>query len=74
MFSTTVVTLVLSVYAVEIIAVDVIPNNNNLIENCCDLGFRQIAFSEIINKRKIYRFKTFAIIIDHHPPVDIVTQ
>ena len=63
MFSTTVVTLVISLYAVEILAVDVIPNNNDPIENCCDLGFRQIAFSEIINKPKVYNFKTFC----NHP-------
>ena len=47
----------------EILAVDVIPNKNNLIENCCDLGFRQIAFSEIINKSKVYKFKNFC----NHP-------
>ena len=60
MFSTTVVTLVISVYAVEILAVDAscaTPSNANPIENCCDLGFRQTEFSEIINKPKVYKFK-----------------
>ena len=62
MFSTTVVTLIISVYAVEILAADdscVIPSNANTIENCCDLGCRQTNFSEIINKPKVYKFKNF---------------
>ena len=62
MFSTTVVTLIISVYAVEILAADdscVIPSNENPIENCCDLGFRQTDFSEIVNKPKVYKFKNF---------------
>ena len=37
----------------------VIPNNEDPIENCCDLGFRQTGFSEIINKPKVYKFKIF---------------
>ena len=60
MFSTTVVTLVIAVYAVEILADDescVTPSNTDPIENCCDLGFRQTKFSEIINKPKVYKFK-----------------
>ena len=62
MFSTTVVTLVISLYAVEILAVDdscVTPSNTDPIENCCDLGFRQTEFSAIINKPKVYKFKSF---------------
>ena len=62
MFSTTVVTLIISVYAVEILAADdscVIPSNANTIENCCDLGFRQFKFNEIVNKPKVYKFKNF---------------
>ena len=62
MFSATVVTLVIAVYAVEILAVDescVTPSNADPIENCCDLGFRQIKFSEIVNKPKVYKFKHF---------------
>ena len=77
MFSTTVVTLVTAVYAVEILAVDescVTPSNANPIENCCDLGFRQTEFSEIINKPKVYKFKSLSKTVDPHPPVDIVTQ
>ena len=60
MFSTTVVTLVIAVYAVEILADDescVTPSNTDPIENCYDLGFRQTKFSEIINKPKVYKFK-----------------
>ena len=43
----------------EILAVDescVIPNNEDPIENCCDLGFRQTEFSEIVNKPQVYKF------------------
>ena len=60
MFSTTVVTLVIAVYAVETLADDescVKPSNTDPIENCCDLGFRQTEFSEIINKPKVYKFR-----------------
>ena len=59
MFSTTVVTLVITVYAVEILADDescVTPSNADPIENCYDLGFRQTEFSEIVNKPKVYKF------------------
>ena len=52
----------MSLYAVEILAVDescVTPSNTDPIENCCDLGFRQTQFSEIINKPKVYKFKSF---------------
>ena len=62
MFSTSVVTLIISVYVVEILAANdscVIPSNENPIENCCDLGFRQTDFSEIVNKPKVYKFKNF---------------
>ena len=62
MFSTTLVTLIISVYAIEILAADdscVIPSNENPLENCCDLGFRQTDFSEIVNKPKVYKFKNF---------------
>ena len=62
MFSTTVITLVISLHAVEILAVDescVTPSNTDPIKNCCDLGFRQTEFSEIINKPKVYKFKSF---------------
>jgi len=44
---------------VEILAIDVIPSNTNPIENCCDLGYRQHIFSEIVNKPKVYKFKNF---------------
>ena len=61
MFSTT-VAIVISFCAMKILAVDescVIPNNEDPIENCCDLGFRQTEFSEIVNKPKVYKFKNF---------------
>ena len=61
MFSTTVIILI-SVFTVEILAVDetcVVPSNDGLIENCCDLGFRSTSFSEIVDKPKVYKFKNF---------------
>ena len=30
---------------------------NTLINNCCDLGFRQSTFSEIVNKPKQYKMR-----------------
>ena len=77
MFSTTVVTLVTAVYAVEILAVDescVTPSNANPIENCCDLGFRQTEFSESLTSLKFINSKVCAKTVDPHPPADIVTQ
>ena len=74
MFSTTVVTLVISLYAVEILAVDescVTPSNTDTIENCCDLGFRQTEFSESL---KFTNLKASAKVVAPHPPLDIVTQ
>ena len=61
MFYTTIVIL-LSVCAVQIVAVDescVTPNNEQPIDNCCDLGYRQTQFSDIVNKPKVYKFKNF---------------
>ena len=46
----------------KILAADescVIPSNKNPIENCCDPGFRQTDFSEIISKQKVYKLKNF---------------
>ena len=60
MFSTTLAILVISLYAVEILAVDescVLPSNTDPIENCCDLGFRQTEFSEIVNEPNVYKLK-----------------
>ena len=53
--------VILSVCALEILAAagNVIPSNRSPIENCCDLGFRQIVFSEVVNKPKVYKFKNF---------------
>ena len=34
-------------------------NNNDPIENCCDLGFKTSVFGEITNKPKQYRMKSF---------------
>ena len=33
------------------------PSNTDPIENCCDLGFRQNEFSEVVNKPRVYKFK-----------------
>ena len=50
-------------FTAKILAVNenchVIPGNKDLIENCCDLGFRPFSFSEIVNKPKVYKFKNF---------------
>ena len=47
----------------EILAVNencnVIPDNNGVIENCCDLGYRPSSFSDIVNKPNVYKFKNF---------------
>ena len=67
MFSTTVVTLVISLYAVEILAVDgdcSTPYNSSPIENCCDLKekFPQFTFGEYtvpVNKPNVYKLKKF---------------
>ena len=58
MFSITLL-IFISVFTVEILAIDVIPSNTNLIENCCDLGYRWFAFSDIVNKPKVYKLKNF---------------
>ena len=60
MFSTTLI--IISVIATGASAVDkscVTSSNTDPIENCCDLGFKQIEFSEVVNKSKVYKFKNF---------------
>ena len=67
MFSTTVVTLVISLHAVEILAVDddcPTPYNGNPIDNCCELNKKpsEFTFGEYtvpVNKPGIYKFKNF---------------
>ena len=67
MFSTTVVTLLISVYAVEILAVDdncPTPYNGNPIENCCELNKKpsEFTFGEYtvpVNKPDVYKLKNF---------------
>ena len=67
MFYTTLVTLVILLYAVEILAVDescVTPNNTDPIEDCCDLKkkFPQFTFGEYsvpVNKPDVYKLKNF---------------
>ena len=61
MFSTTLI-IITSVIGIGVSAVDescVTPSNTDPIENCCDLGFRQTEFSEVVNKPKVYKFKNF---------------
>ena len=61
MFSTTVVILI-SLCAVQVLAVDEnCPNlyNGSLIENCCNLGYKLLTFSESINQPKVYKLKNF---------------
>ena len=68
MFSNTVVTLVISLYAVEILAVDdncptpIPPYEHSPIENCCDLKQKssEFTFGEFItNKPNVYKLKNF---------------
>ena len=49
--------IVLLVILVGVVAQDI--NNDFLIENCCDLGFRPSVFSDITNKPKQYKMKNF---------------
>ena len=63
MFSTSVITILISIFAVEILAFYegcVIPNNIRPIENCCDLGFRPSSFSKAAtNQPKVYNLRNF---------------
>ena len=36
-----------------------VTNNVSPIKNCCDLGFRQLIFSQTVNNPKVYQFKRF---------------
>ena len=61
MLSTSIVILISS-SAIQIFALDescVTTNNDQPIDNCCDLGYRQTQFSDIVNKPKVYKFKNF---------------
>ena len=54
--------LVVSLSATEVSAVNescIVSNSDDLIENCCDLGFRHSVFGQIINKPKVYKFIRF---------------
>ena len=63
MISTAVV-LVIAFFAVEIFAVDVTcatKYKGGPIENCCDLGYRELKFSGVVNHHNIYHFKNSVI-------------
>ena len=56
------VVIVISLCAVNVLAVDEkcpTPNIGSAIENCCSLGFRELTFSENVNKPKVYKLKNF---------------
>ncbi|XP_065890568.1 fibrinogen-like protein 1 [Dysidea avara] len=55
--TTTTTIVVLLVILVGVVAQDT--NNDVIIENCCDLGFRPSIFSEITNKPKQYKLRNF---------------
>ena len=61
MTSTTVITvLVIVLFSVLLHIVQALPitaTTDTLINNCCDLGFRQSTFSDIVNKPKQYKMK-----------------
>ena len=49
--------LILTISVSAVLAAFVTPNNVSPIKNCCDLGFRQLIFSQTVNKPKVYQFK-----------------
>ena len=51
--------LILTISVSAVLAAFVTPNNVSPIKNCCDLGFRQLIFSQTVNKPKVYQFKRF---------------
>ena len=51
--------LMLTVPVSSVLAAFVTPNDISPIKNCCDLGFRQLIFSQTVNKPKVYQFKRF---------------
>ena len=61
MVSTTVITvLVIVLVSVLLHMVQALPitaTTDTLINNCCDFGFRQSTFSQIVNKPKQYKMK-----------------
>ena len=59
MISTTVITVILlvSVLLHIVQALPITATADTLINNCCDLGFRQSTFSDIVNKPKQYKMK-----------------
>ena len=62
MYFIVIVTLVVLLSAAEILAANescIISSSEDPIENCCDLGFRQSIFGQIINKPKVYKFNRF---------------
>ena len=57
MTSTTVIAVVVSVLLHVVQALPITVTTDTLINNCCDLGFRQSTFSDIVNKPKQYKMK-----------------
>ena len=62
MYSIVTVMLAVSLYVIEVSTINescIVSNSEGPIENCCDLGFKQSIFGQIINKPKIYKFNMF---------------
>ena len=61
MTSTTVITVIVIVLVSVLLhivqALPITATTDTLINNCCDLGFRQSTFSQIVNKPKQYKMK-----------------
>ena len=61
MTSTTVITVIVIVIVSVLLhivqALPITATTDTLINNCCDLGFRQSTFSDIVNKPKQYKMK-----------------
>ena len=53
----TVITVLVSVLLHIVQALPITATTDTLINNCCDLGFRQSTFSDIVNKPKQYKMK-----------------
>ena len=51
--------LILTLSFSTVLTAFVTPNSINPFNNCCDLEFRQLIFSQIVNMPKVYQFEEF---------------
>ena len=57
MTSTIIVLVSVFLLTITVQAIPITASTDTLINNCCDLGFRQSTFSDIVNKPKQYKMK-----------------